>query len=351
MRNRTFSECDANLSPAEWDTFLQHCSHGHHEQSSRYGALRGAYGYGCDHVVVRQKGRVVAGAQILVLRTPIGKFAHILRGPLAIGDEPDLISRVVQKLELAANERGYTSVRADLFPNQTVAIQLLKRIGYCASTTWYRRKKSFVVPLCYNDEDLAKKMDKKVPYYLRRSVRKGLTVRAGGASLIDAFYVLHRETARYQAFPIFPRDYFKYVHTLFGASGKAQCFVAFHEGAPLAGIFNMVVDDTMYYGWGGMRRDHASRHIQPNYLLHMEAAAWARDQGCTVYDLSGNQRFKQQFAVETIPWPMPMRKFYGAVPTLHRKLFNLTGAHPMVQHLVTRAGKQFGILPKGKIPW
>src|SRR5258706_4156215 len=77
----------AMASDAEWDAFVVSHPDGHHEQSSRHGANRVTHGYQCDRVVVRDGGRIVAGAQVVAQRSPAGTHAVVLRGPLALGND------------------------------------------------------------------------------------------------------------------------------------------------------------------------------------------------------------------------------------------------------------------------
>ncbi|ADH86460.1 lipid II:glycine glycyltransferase FemX [Desulfurivibrio alkaliphilus] len=334
---------------SEWDVFLAACPLSHHEQSSQYAANRKAYGYHCDRVVVRENGDIVGGVQVLVQSTPVGRFAHIQRGPLALDDNPLLMRRVVDKLEELVRERSYASVRVDLFPNQAVAAQALKEAGFRPSKAWGRAGDSVIVPLTLSDDELMGKMDKKVSYNIRRSRRKGLSVQAEDEKSMDAFYGLHQETASYQDFPVFSAEYFSYVQELFGRAGKAQLFVAWHNEKPCAAIYNTIVGDHMYYGWGGMRRDPEAKTLRANYLLHMTAMAWAREHGCRLYDFVGNQPFKRWFAIEVISWPLPLRKFYGPAQILRWKLLEGTDSSPLLRRLINKASRKFGIAQT--MPW
>lgn len=343
-----FSMCD---NDDEWDDFLINCSLGHHEQSSLYAATRVERGYKCDRVVVRRNGRIVGGVQILVQPTPVGNFARIFRGPVVVNDDPQLMRMVVSHIERIAKNRSYASVRVDLFPNQSVAFAALKEAGYIPTISWYREKNSVAVPLNLTDAELASGMNKIVAYNVRRATRKGVIVKPGDETSIDAFYDLHRETAAYQGFPVFSREHFFNVWSLFGLLGKAQHFIAYYEDKPYAAIFNTIVGDQMYYGWGGMRRDSEAKKMRVNFLLHMTAIAWAREHGCTQYDFVGDQPFKKWFAIKTIQWPRPLQKFYGHIPALRWRIFNVTGENPKLKHLIVRLSRLYGLPAKKDMPW
>ena len=335
----------------EWDAFLQNCPHSHHEQCSRYARNRAVHGFQYDRAVVRDHGAISGGAQILVQTSPIGKFAHVLRGPVAINDDPQLMRRVVRRLEEIAGERAYASIRVDLFPEQDMAYEALREVGFEPTLAWNRGMDSTLIPLSYSQEELLSLMNKKVRYYVRRASRNGVVARFGEEASLDDFFELHQKTASCQGFPTFPREYFAYLWNLFGKAEKVQYFVAHHDGAPIAAVYNTIVGTRMYFGWGGMRRDVEAKRMRVNHLLHMTAADWAREHGCSHYDLSGAQMFKRQFAIETIQWPWPLRKLYGPVRGLRWKLMELTGSSDMARRLVNKAARWCSITSNGDMPW
>lgn len=327
----------------EWDHFLKNCHYCHHEQSSQYAAIRAAYGYHCDRVVVRNGDRIVGGAQVLVQSTPLGKLAHIQRAPLAVDDDPQVLRQVVQKLEEMAIAKGYRSVRIDLFPHQTTAFKVLEEAGFVCSNLWSSEMDSVVVPLNYTDEELLAGMHKKVAYEVRRARNKGALVLTNSENAVDEFYELHQATASYQKFPIFSQEYFVYLWRTFGQTGMVQPFIAYHNNRPLAALFNVIVGDHMYFGWGGMRRDSDAKKIRVNYLLHMTAIAWARQHGCTRYDFAGTQPFKQWFAVKIVQWPHALRKIYGPAATWRWNMMNMSNNSPFIKRLVQKASRELGL--------
>ena len=336
-----------------WDNFLIKCLHGYHEQCSQYAANRVEHGYQCDRIIIQKNNDIVGGVQVLVQATPLGKFARIFRGPVTINDDPDIMRLIVQQLEKHAKEHSYASVRIDLFPNQNVAYLALIDEGFLPSLAWYREKSSHIVPLSLPIEELAKKMDKNVRYSVRLATRKGVTVEVGvtDGSSIDSFYDMHEATASHQGFPVFSREYFSYIWNLFGSIGKAQLFIANYNGEPCAAIFNLIVGDQMYYTWGGMLRDTNLKNLRVNYILHMTALSWAQENGCSRYDLSGDQMFKKQFAIETIVWPRPLRKFYGTTRFIRRKMHELTGFNLRLRRIINKMAKLKGVSQKKELPW
>ena len=308
----------------EWDEFLRTHPEGHHEQSGAYGRERKSWGFDRDLVVVREGGRVVGGAMALPRRSPVGVFAIVRNGPLAVEGRPDVLARAAEGLDLLARRKGYVSLRVDTFPNQPEARAALERLGFHESEPWSRRFDSLLVPLRGDDEALLARMASKGRYNVRLARRSGVTAAVEGVDGLGAFYDVHLQTAAYQDFPVFSRAYFDEVWRVFGAAGRMEVLVARHEGRPIASIIVCVVGDRCYYGWGGMSREPEDRKRMPNYLLHFTAMGWARGRGCAHYDLVGTSDFKEKLGGEPIRWPSPMRKFYGLWRAPRRWAFGWT---------------------------
>ena len=336
----------SKVEDRQWDDFLKICHYCHHEQSSQFAANRQEYGYRCDRIVVRDGETIVGGAQILVQSTPLGKLAHIQRAPLAIDDDPRILRQVVRKLEEMAIANGYRSVRIDLFPHQTRAFKALEAAGFVCSSLWSSAMNSVVVPLNFTEEELLARMHKKVAYEVRRARNKGALVLTDSENAVDEFYDLHQATASHQEFPIFPREYFTYLWRTFGQTGKVQPFVAYYHDKPIAALFNTIVGNHMYFGWGGMSRDSEAKKIRVNYLLHMTAMAWARKHGCTRYDFAGTQPFKKWFAVDIVEWPHALRKVYGPAAAWRWKMMHISDNSPFIKRAVKKASYELGLTPR-----
>lgn len=337
------SLCTSDASDDEWDAFVAAHPDGHHEQSSWYGKSRADWGFRCDRVVVREGGRIVGGLQALAQPTPVGTLALVLRAPLAVADNPHVLARVIEELDRLAKRRSYASVRVETFPTQIAARAALEGGGFRSSAAWHGERHSIQIPLTLSDKELLARMKPKGRYNVRVAERAGVTIRTGEASSLGEFFELHRTTASHQGFPVFPRVYFDYVWRLFGTSKKAQLFLAYHGGKPVTAIFNTIVGGRLYYGWGGMSRDPEHRKLMANYLLHFFAMGWAREHGCTHYDLVGVTEFKEKLARDEIQWPLPQCKFYGPLRALHSVLKETAWSTLFLRRNVDRVARRLGL--------
>lgn len=345
-------ELDKSASAAddeEWDAFVAAHPDGHHEQSSAFARSRSACGFLCDRVIVREGGLIVGGCQILSQRTPLGIMALALRSPLSIDDNPSYLGQVMTEIDAVAKRRPYSCVRVELLPTQIASHRALEAAQFRSSAAWFGTRPSLVIPLSQSDEEVLSRMKPKGRYNLRVAQRAGLIVRMGDVADIGDFFSLHEATASFQGFPTFPRSYFDYVWRMFGEAGKASLFLAHHGDKPIAAIFNTIVGNRMYYGWGGMNRDPDQRKLMANYLLHYAAVGWARKRGCTHYDLVGVTDFKEKLAREEIQWPLAQWKFYGPIREIRYRLMNLTWSVPALRRSVDAVARRAGL--RAPIPY
>jgi lipid II:glycine glycyltransferase (peptidoglycan interpeptide bridge formation enzyme) len=311
-------------SDGEWDHFLSAHPHGHHEQSSRYARERAGCGFRRERVVLREGGRLVGGFQLLARRSPVGTQAIVKRAPLAEGERPDVLARLVDELDRLARRRWYAAIRVDTFPTQLEVRRALDASGFHSGEEWYGDAQTRLLPLDLPDDELLARMKPKGRTAARGAQRAGVTVQAGGGPGLNAFYELHRMTSSYHGFPAFPRAYFQSVWSLFGRSGRAQCFVAYLAGTPVAAILDCVAGGRLYYGWTGTSRDPEHHKLKANYLLQLHAMIWGRDHGCTHYDLAGVSQFKDHLGGDQVLEPFPQRKYYGPFRQLRGALMGLS---------------------------
>ncbi|ADH86459.1 lipid II:glycine glycyltransferase FemX [Desulfurivibrio alkaliphilus] len=333
----------------EWDAFLAANRHGYHEQTAMYGRIRTGYGFECERAVVRQGGIIVGGVQVLAQSTPLGKFARIFAGPLAAGDEPGILARVVSELEQLVKSKSYVSLRIDTLPTQQAARDALSAAGFRESDAWFGGKLSLVAPLDYTDDELLASIDRKTRNYIRGAERAGVVIRVGDDADLEDFYNLYLMTAAHQGFEPFARDYIKYIASLLGPAGRFRLFVAYHEGEPVAAKSNMIAGGRSYASWVGMHRGEKQRKLRATELLHYTVMRWARDQGCDLYDLGGTEAQKKKVARDTIDWPVPMRKFYGPFRYVMRHGMHLGWSIPWAHRKINSAAWRMGLLPR--MPW
>jgi lipid II:glycine glycyltransferase (peptidoglycan interpeptide bridge formation enzyme) len=86
-------------------------------------------------------------------------------------------------------------------------------------------------------------------------------------------------------FGVHSREYYQQVYERFHPRGECELLIAEYEGQPLAGVIVFARGPRAWYFYGASSNEY--RELMPTYLLQWEAMRWARQRGCTQYDLWG----------------------------------------------------------------
>lgn len=328
-----------------WDAFLASVPGGHHEQSSLHAQQRVRSGYRCVRITMREDGSIVGGAQVLVRVVPtVGQVANVLRGPVVAPGRDDVLEKIAGALERVALRERIRVMRVYCFPGQDRIISAVESAGFKSDDSWFDGE-ALGVALEGTEDEILAGMKPKGRYNIRLAARKGVTVREGDG-LIPAFFELHKRTSTYQGFPTFPLRYFGELWEVFGRSGKLPVFVAFHDGDPVAAIMNTVVEDRVYYGWGGMSREPHHRVLMANYLTHWTAMKWAKRRGYSRYEFVDPSDFTDKIGSLRYKWPNPRRRFFGKFPLARNLLIKQAWKNHRVRGYVDRMGRLlYGSMP------
>jgi lipid II:glycine glycyltransferase (peptidoglycan interpeptide bridge formation enzyme) len=142
-----------------------------------------------------------------------------------------------------------------------------------------------LIDLTPPEEQLLAAMKPKTRYNVRLAEKKGVTIRSGDVADLDLLYTLYVETAQRDGFIIRPIDYYRDAWGSFIQSGLAQPLLAEVDGEVVASLILFHFADRAWYMYGMSR--NVQREKMPNYLLQWAAMRWAKDCGCTTYDLWG----------------------------------------------------------------
>jgi lipid II:glycine glycyltransferase (peptidoglycan interpeptide bridge formation enzyme) len=273
--------------PDRWDTFVDQHAQGNLLQQANWGRLKAEFGWQFRRVaIVDQQDQVVAGAQIL-LRSRYGlSVAYAPRGPLFAGD-PAIDTLLLKALRRLAWRRRAVFLRLE--PNLSEADSTADRLhtwlllqGLQVAPTIQPRS-SIHVDLFHDDAGLLAACSKGHRADIRKAQRNQVTIRVGEATDIAAFYAILQATAERADFGIHSEHYYRRAWELF--QPRSRLLLAEQEGAVVAG--HLVFADSHYglYLYSGAQP--AGLKSGANHLLEWEALRWARDQGCTGYDLWG----------------------------------------------------------------
>ncbi len=276
-------------APADWDRFVAAHPAGHLLQLCAWGALKARFGWADERVGLVEDGGLVAGAQVLYRRLPpgLGCLAYVPRGPLVDWADAEQTAALLAALDRAARSRSALAltVEPDL-PDEPAHRERLRALGFRPSPLGsVQPRRTLVVDIAPAEEAILAAMKSKTRYNVRLAARRGVTVRRGEESDLPAFYALIAATATRDGFGIHPPAYYEAAYRLLAPQGRVQLLLAEVEGQPVAAVMVFALPPRSWYFYGAS--GNAQREKMPTYLLQWEAMRWAREQGCTSYDLWG----------------------------------------------------------------
>jgi lipid II:glycine glycyltransferase (peptidoglycan interpeptide bridge formation enzyme) len=269
-----------NLDARAWDDFVASRG-GHVLQSIAWGELKSRFGWNAHRLALICDEAMVAGAQILFRRLPLGlQFAYIPRGPVVDFNDHPAVDAILDVVKRFAKSRGAFALKIE--PN---SLNLKLETWNLKPATCIQPRTTIHLDLTRNLDTILAQMKSKWRYNIRLAERKGIVVRAGNADDLPAFYRLMQITSARDQFAIHSADYYRAAFELFTARDYARLFVAEYAGEPLAMIFVTAFGGEAIYLYGASSNAHRER--MPNHALHWSAIQWAKTRGCARYDLWG----------------------------------------------------------------
>jgi peptidoglycan pentaglycine glycine transferase (the first glycine) len=276
---------------AEWDAFVTGHPRGSLLQLTAWARLKGRFGWSPRRVWLRRDGRLVAGAQILIRAAALGlvRVAYIPHGPLVDWQDEEMVSILFNQIDFAAYEHGAGLLKMEplLWQEEMPAAEwqaLCARHGCLADSDTIQPPRTIVVDLRLPEEEILARMKQKTRYNIRLAEKKGVTVRPGTAADLPLFVRLMRTTGARDDFGVHASDYYRAAYELF-APDHAALLIAEHEEKPLAAVMVFAAGAKAAYLYGASANE--GRHLMPSYAVQWAAMRWARQRGCTQYDLWG----------------------------------------------------------------
>lgn len=351
------------MSKSEWNRLISGLEHPHLLQTSQWSDFKTGFGWNAVYLVWEKQGdalqmRVIdhdqlrglkpAAAGLLLERTPFPGLSvqYMPKGPLfADHTDQDIWDQVLEDLEDFARRRGALQIKIDPdleigrgVPGEESSHDLalglefqerLSRRNWRFSGEQVQFRNTVLVDLRDSEDEILARMKSKTRYNIRLAGRKGIQVRKEIPGDLDLLYRMYAETSSRGGFTIRGQEYYQTLWAKFmescaedGTEPCAQPLIAEYEGLPVAGAVIFSFGKRAWYLHGMSVPDHSEK--MPTYLVQWEAMRWAKERGCTSYDmwgapdhfneqdsLWGVYRFKSGFGGEisrTIgAWDFPVR--------------------------------------------
>mgnify|MGYP000579250064 CR=1 FL=1 len=276
----------SNPQPAEWDAFVE-ARGGHLLQTSRWGMLKRAFGWRDQIVALADRGQIAAGGLLLTRRLPLigGAVCYIPRGPIVDWEDEKAVSALMAALDAAARENHAILLKLEPDERDTTEIrERLSNLGFRESAHTIQPPRTIRVDISGTEDDILARMTQTTRRKVRTGAKKGIAVRRGGAGDLDSFNALMAITGGRNRFGVHSAAYYRRAYELF-APDHAALIVAAYQGKDLAALMAFALGKMAWYFYGASSSEERER--MPTYAIQWEAIRWARERGCTTYDLWG----------------------------------------------------------------
>lgn len=271
---------------AAWDAFVA-AQGGHILQTARWGELKGAFGWEYDFQAITERGAIKAGALVLFRRLPLGlgTIAYVPRGPVIDWDDEDAVQALLPQLDETARERRAALLKLEPDVGDTPPMrQRMQGLGFRPSPHTVQPPRTILIDVRESEEVILARMNQGTRRKIRTAARKGVEIRQGNAGDLDSFNALMAATGTRNRFAVHSASYYRKAYELF-APDDVTLLMASYQGRDLGGLMVFQLGRTAWYLYGAS--SDAERDRMPTYGLQWEAIRWARERGCTHYDLWG----------------------------------------------------------------
>jgi peptidoglycan pentaglycine glycine transferase (the first glycine) len=287
LGEQPYSEADA-----EWDAFVSSHPHGSPLQSTDWARLKNRFNWSSQRVWLRRDGRLMAGAQILIRSAAFGivKIGYIPHGPLVDWSDQEQVDVLFGQIDLAAYQHraGILKFEPYVWQDDLPAdrwAKICRRLGndVVAGDT-IQPPRTILLDLRPSLEDILAAMKSKTRYNIRLAAKKGVSVRQGTIDDMPTFNQLLQITSRRDNFSVHSPAYYRAAYELF-APDRASLWIAEYQSKPLAALITFICGQKAAYFYGASSGEERNR--MPNYAVQWAAIQWAKEKGCTSYDLWG----------------------------------------------------------------
>ncbi|MFM2309485.1 MAG: hypothetical protein RLY87_1607 [Chloroflexota bacterium] len=272
-----------------WDTFVDQHPEGHLLQQSRWAAVKQTTGWECLRIGICDDGVLLAGAQILIKKRYGLAAWYIPRGPV-LADDQLLNQALLAALRSQAQQQRAVFVRME--PNMVVGsirerivTRLLASAGLQTSEST-QPQHSVQVDLEPTVDALLAAMTKGHRADIKKAQKLGVTIRVGTTDAdLDVFVGLMQETGARAGFAVHSKAYYAEVWERFRQKQRALLLIAEYNGASVAAAMIVASGQTACYLYGGSNAE--AFQCAANHLIQWHAIQWAKELGCSAYDLWG----------------------------------------------------------------
>jgi lipid II:glycine glycyltransferase (peptidoglycan interpeptide bridge formation enzyme) len=271
-----------------WNDFVAASPSGHFFQSWEWGDLQDAMGGHPRRIAALADGGLVGCVQALIFDGVSRRFAFVPRGPVVDPAEEALASALLNAVISVSARDGASLVRIEpQWAREAPIVELVERSGFALAKQRIMPLRTLLVDLRPSVDDIWGSFRSNTRNRIRLAEKRGVEVRVGTPEDVPSFVRLFEATIARHGLRKADTDAFALAAQHFGSRDTMRFFLARSEGVDISGIVVFLWGTMATYLWGASSAETDARHVNPNQLLHWTAMKWARERGCTTYDLFG----------------------------------------------------------------
>jgi len=321
-------------------------------QSSAWARLKQNSGMEVHRVVVRDRGAIIGGVQLLARRVPVlGAIAYAPYGPVvAPGASDAAVTLLVGELQRFCRVAAVRALFVQLAQEGDRVAAALRAVGFEPTEMDVAPSATVRVDLGRSSDDLLDGMSRHARRDVRLSFREPIRIRFATRADLRSFYELYCCTAARQGFTPLPFRYLEDMWDELHPTRQLEILIAEVNGVDVAGNMVSCFGDTVTGRWLGFDATRLPRRLRPNEALIWAAISWARERGCRWLDVGGVDRepgprpvpsaapgtpqdqvpLKLRFGGEPVVYPEPLKLIINPCA---RAAYRVVGANASVRRL------------------
>lgn len=273
------------LTSTDWKELLRGFLEAHLLQTAGWGELKREFGWRVEWISSGQ-----CHAQVLFRSLPFGhSLGYIPRGPIGQPDaafwkDLNQLGREHHAIFIKLEPDAFETDNPDPWPQD---------LNLLASRP-IQPAQTITLDLSGDETEILGRMKQKTRYNIHLAEKKGILVKE--SANVAAFYHMMVTTGARDEFGIHNLAYYQKAYKLFAPEGQCVLLTAEFEGTDLASVMLFRSGQRCWYFYGAST--DIERNRMPVYLLQWEAIRWAKQHGCTEYDLWGIPDYPEEVLEE-----------------------------------------------------
>ncbi len=273
---------------SEWDSFVAANPNGSFFQSWDWGEVQNKMGARTFRIAALAQGRIIGCVQVFLFDSGAKKFTYVALGPVVDADDKRVAGALLEAVVKLSDDQGAFLARIEPpWTDDTRIQESLANEGFVMASQHIMPVRTMLVDLEPPVDAIWSSFRSNTRNRIRLAEKRGVEVRVGKAEDTEAFVQLYEETAARHNLSLATVLAFRLASGLFGPRDAMRVYLASSEGLDIAGIVVFVFGKRATYLWGGSLTSPSARRLNPNQLLNWTAMQWARERGCTAYDMTG----------------------------------------------------------------